>query len=166
MAGWRRGPRVARNREANRNNTGIHRNRGRNKSVSHGSRRFSSHTKCGGEVRLCAMVAALLLPLRREGTAALTATISPPRVCVRPSVGQPSVNSWGLLDLIESVRGVGARVAFARRGALYGTRMLPFRPSRAATVHASSRWNTVAFSLFLVPPLVSVGSFSRRPSVK
>lgn len=94
------------------------------------------------------MVAALLLPLRREGTAALTATISPPRVCVRPSVGQPSVNSWGLLDLIESVRGVGARVAFARRGALYGTRMLPFRPSRAATVHASSRWNTVAFSLF------------------
>lgn len=46
------------------------------------------------------------------------------------------------------MRGVGARVAFTRRGALYGTRMLPFRPSRAATVHASSRWNTVAFSLF------------------
>lgn len=43
---------------------------------------------------------------------------------------------------------MGARVAFTRRGALYGTRMLPFRPSRAATVHASSRWNTVAFSLF------------------
>lgn len=65
-------------------------------SVSLATRRLFSHTKCGGEVRLCAMVAALLPPLRREGTAALTATISPP-----PLRGQPSVNSWGLSDLIE-----------------------------------------------------------------